>query len=118
MASGTESTADASSLPPDLVDRLLALLSENDAFRATFQANPVAALAELGHAPAQALLAAGASAPVEGQPYYCMTSQVLASKEEIAAARQDLLSYLTCQGNKNVIYSFEAGKVETIFRRN
>ncbi|KAA8919623.1 NHLP-related RiPP peptide [Xanthomonas sacchari] len=98
-------------LPADIADRLLELLSTDDAFRTTFQENPAAALASLGYAPAAQALANDASPPKQGAPFYCMTSQQLASKEEIAQARAELVSHLTVDGNHHVIFCFEAGKV-------
>ncbi|MCC8446540.1 NHLP-related RiPP peptide [Xanthomonas translucens] len=104
-------TARHDPLPADIADRLLELLSSDDAFRASFQENPVAALASLGYKPADQELAADPAPPKQGAPFYCMTSQQLASKEEIAKARKELVSHLTVGGNHHVIFAFEAGKV-------
>ncbi|MEB2124284.1 NHLP-related RiPP peptide, partial [Xanthomonas campestris pv. campestris] len=72
-------------------DKLLELLSSDDTFRDCFRCNPAQALAKIGACGASA----NDSAPVAGEPYFCMTTQQLASKEDIAQARAELQSYLT-----------------------
>ncbi len=107
------SDASHAPLPQDIADHLLDLLSSDDDFRSAFQANPAAALGSLGYTPAQAL---GMQPPDSGQPFYCMTSNTLASKEEIAKARKELLTHLMSSGNHHVVFCMEAGKVDSSIR--
>lgn len=65
-------------LPADVADRLLDRLIEDDGFRDRFQANPQAALAEVGYT-------------VSGDEWGCMQSKVLPSKETLRATRETLL---------------------------
>lgn len=102
-------------LEPDVADRLLELLSNDDDFRQRFQNDPAAALQEIGHAPAATAMKG--SRPIEGQPYYCMTSNKLASKEEIRRCKDALRDHLTQRANHQVIYYFEAGEMESTLRR-
>jgi putative modified peptide len=67
-------------IDPPIVDELLDRLANDDGFRAAFAADPAAALASLG---AQDL----SLAP-------CMEVEELASKEAIAAARDELREQL------------------------
>ena len=80
-------------LEPKLADRLLDLLGSDDAFRELFQADPAAALAQIGYqAPAagNTLAATGGRVSVAG----CIGVRALASKEQIQAARTELKSML------------------------
>jgi len=101
-------------LPPVVADELLELLSTDDDFRSMFQSNPAAAIARLGHAPA--------GEPVEGRSidkgdaFYCMTSENLASKEEIASTREELKHFLTSQTDHHVVFCFEAGRITSTLR--
>ncbi len=95
-------------LDPLIVDSLLEKLATDDAFRAIFHANPAQALAGLG-----ALLGASHGIPAPGDPYYCMTTSTLASKEEIAQARALLQQHLAAAGNHNVIFCFEADRIRS-----
>ncbi|SBV37754.1 conserved hypothetical protein [uncultured Stenotrophomonas sp.] len=96
-------------------DTLLEKLSSDDAFRELFNANPILALAELGVDAAQAL---APQAPSADDPFYCMTTNQLASKEEIAAARIELQAHLTKAGNQTVIFCFEADKIASTLDNN
>ncbi|HBK46975.1 MAG TPA: putative modified peptide [Xanthomonadaceae bacterium] len=98
-------------LPTDIADRLLELLSTDDAFRQVFQKNPTAALSELGYEPARIQLESQDGPPGQGSAFYCMTSQQLASKEEIIQARKELAGHLAATGNHHVVFCFEAGKI-------
>lgn len=100
-------------LAPEVADRLLDLLSSDDGFRERFQSDPAAALREAGH---PSSTTEGSGRPEKGQPYYCMTSQVLASKDEFSRSREVLKDYLTRRTDHAVIYYFEAGKIEAILR--
>lgn len=99
-------------LESEVADRLLDLLSTDDDFRLRFQDNPAAALQEVGHQPS----AEAAERPEKGQPYYCMTSNVLASKDEFSRSREALKDYLTRRTDHAVIYYFEAGEIEATLR--
>ncbi|MCC8914806.1 NHLP-related RiPP peptide [Xanthomonas campestris pv. coriandri] len=108
--------ADQAHLPFDasIADRLLELLSNDDEFRDCFQDNPAQALAQLGVAGANA----NDGVPSAGEPYYCMTTSQLASKEDIALARAELQSYLTEKTNHTVIFAFESESIRsTLLRR-
>ena len=63
-------TARHDPLPAEIADRLLELLSSDDAFRASFQENLVAALASLGYKLADQALAADPAPPKQGAPFY------------------------------------------------
>lgn len=65
-----------------VVDQLLTLLSTDDAYRERFAQDPVSALSELGYYVPQDLLPT------------CMATHQLASKEQIAEAREKLKSLL------------------------
>jgi putative modified peptide len=71
-------------LSDELADKLLDKLSTDDTFRAHFQSNPRAALASIGFA-----AAANAGADEHGLWSCCAVPQ-LASKEAIAASRDEL----------------------------
>lgn len=95
-------------------DKLLDLLGNDDRFRAEFQANPRAAMAGIGYAPASFGEASGV--PAQGEAFYCMTTGTLASKEEIQQSREALKSHLTAQTNHIVVFAFEAGKMDSVLR--
>lgn len=79
-----------------LADRLLDLLSTDDAYRARFQHDPRAALAEIGYvAPGPARMAANGGLPV-AMPEALVDCKVetLAPKEVIAAARAEIRAML------------------------
>ena len=74
-----------------VVDALLDKLSTDDEFRSRFQADPRAALAELGDEEAR-------SAPKDAHgAWACCTVSKLASKEQIAASRQELRKQLSAE---------------------
>lgn len=98
-----------------MADTLLEKLSSDDGFRALFHANPIQALADLGVDAAQALAPV---APGVGDPFYCMTTTQLASKEEVAAARTELQAHLTRAGNHAVIFCFEAERIASALDSN
>jgi len=100
-------------LPPDIADRLLELLSTSDVFRAKFQRDPAGALHDIGHEPAAAMRG---KRPFKGQPYYCLTAERLASKKEIREAREALQHYLTQRIAYTVVYIFESGKLDATLR--
>ncbi|KAF1700553.1 NHLP-related RiPP peptide [Pseudoxanthomonas suwonensis] len=86
-------------LDPAVANELLDRLASDDAFRDLFSSDPRAALSSLGHeVSAEETLA-------------CMRTNVLASKDEIASARDALRTRLTghATGAMTVIFSFEAG---------
>ncbi|MCC4621075.1 NHLP-related RiPP peptide [Xanthomonas cassavae CFBP 4642] len=96
-----------------IADKLLELLSSDDAFRDCFQCNPAQALAQIG-APGAIVTNA---APGPGDAYYCMTSSQLASKEDIAQARAELHSQLTEKTNHTVIFAFESESIRSTLLR-
>jgi putative modified peptide len=70
-------------LSEEVADRLLDRLATDDDFRATFQTDPRAALAAVGHAPA-------ADSRVASGAWSCLSVSSLASKEAIAASRDTI----------------------------
>jgi len=75
-------------LSAEIAERLLGLLSTDDAYRARFESNPRAALLELGHQTPQAHLGVFGLDPVVN--FYHLEGG-LASKAVLAAARGRLL---------------------------
>jgi len=73
-----------STLPADLTDALLEKLSTDDAFREAFAADPAAAVKSLGYT-----RAADTAADVQ-DPFAMCDVKALASKEAIAAAKEQL----------------------------
>jgi putative modified peptide len=93
MATKTKSAP----LDPTITDRLLGLLSTDDAYRARFQQDPRAALEEIGYeSPTPAKMTACGAMPV-AIPESLIDCKVdeLASKEVIAAARDEIRTMLT-----------------------
>lgn len=74
-------------LSEEVADKLLDRLASDDAFREKFSSDPRAALADVGHAPAQ-------DDAVESGPWDCMSVDQLASKEAIRAGRDTLRKQL------------------------
>lgn len=96
-------------LSREVADHLLLLLSTDDDFRDLFSTDVKAALALVGYT---AVYPSGPRAqPGAGEPLFCMTATSLAPKEEIAAARDQLLVFLTQFTDHRVVFSFEAGEV-------
>jgi putative modified peptide len=78
-------------ISPKVVDTLLDKLSSDDDFRTRFQADPRAALASLGDEDAR-------NAPPGAKgPWACCAVTKLASKEQIAASRDELAKQLTAE---------------------
>jgi len=77
-------------LEPAIADRLLDLLSTDNAFRRAFRKDPAAALLQIGHVPTQQDVAAELA--------YLRASLMverLATKERIAKAREEIRRMLT-----------------------
>lgn len=91
--------ADHSPLPHDVAEQLLLQLSTNDAFREAFAEDALAALISLGYT------------PPEGAVPLCLTVENLASKEEFAQAREQLMQHLTSAVGLTVIFCYEAGRI-------
>lgn len=84
-------------LSPEVADRLLDLLSTDDAFRARFQADPRAAMNEVGYqspAPAR-MTACGAVAEAIPEALIDCKVDTLAPKQAIAEARDQIRAMLT-----------------------
>ena len=84
-------------LDPKVADRLLDLLGSDNAFRRLFKKDPQAALAQVGHAEAKAVLAArkaGAPAPTQSTASCCQVARI-APKATIVRARDELKAMLT-----------------------
>jgi putative modified peptide len=77
-------------LSETVADALLDRLSSDDAFRSMFVADPRAALATVGFAPA-------ADVSMHGGIWMCMSVTELASKEAIRAGRNELRNQLVLQ---------------------
>lgn len=114
MESNKPGASEHAPLPPHVVDKLLDLLGSDDAFRSLFQADPAAALAQVGHVDAEKH--AGKQRIARGETFYCMTSEKLASKEEILQTREALKDFLTAKTNHQVIHCFEAGRIAATLR--
>ena len=91
-------------LDPKVADRLLDLLSTDNAFRRLFKKDPQAALAQVGHPEAKAALAAQRKGPPFTPPgpptaippvATCYQVQRLAPKASIVKARAELREMLT-----------------------
>jgi len=67
---------------PKIADRLLDLLSTDDLFREAFQRDPLRTLRWIGHA--------SPATPGQLEPFAECRVNVLASKEAIAAAREEI----------------------------
>lgn len=79
-------------------ERLLDLLSSDNAFRRQFKKDPAAALVQVGVDEGTAA-AAG-----------CMTVSRIAPKAKIAAARETLAGYLTSTASQTVVFKFDAAE--------
>lgn len=86
-------------LDPKVANKLLDLLSSDNAFRRVFKKDPATALSQVGYKADQ------------GASLACMSVTYIAPKAEIAAAREQLVSYLTSAGSQTVVFKFEAGQV-------
>lgn len=85
-------------LDPQIADKLLDLLSTDDAFRELFSSDPQAALAQAGYRPVQGGSAARSASDtsIAGMAFGgCCTVKELASKEAIAGARDAIRTMLT-----------------------
>lgn len=92
-------------LDAQTADKLLELLSTNDQFRELFTSDRQAALAQVGY-------------PDAAEPsIQCTSVDQLASKEEIAQAREELKSVLTSQAALTVVHCFEADRVSDTFTK-
>lgn len=84
-------------LDPKVADKLLDLLSSDNAFRRLFRKDPQAALAQVGHPEAKAAVAAlkkGGTAPALTTASCCQLTSI-APKATIIRARAELKSMLT-----------------------
>lgn len=91
--------ADTPQLTRDQAIALLDLLCSNDAFRTRFAADPAEALHAIG-------------IDCGGRPPPCSCVDALASKAELAAARDQLLRYFTDKIHMQGVPVFESGKVQ------
>lgn len=96
-------------LQPKVADKLLEMLSSDDDFRDLFQRDATAALAQVGHPPAQKLVASGRYSPNDS--FACMATNQLASKDALSQARQQLVGTLTGSGSHTDPHRFDAGNV-------
>lgn len=81
----------ANNFSPDVTDKLLDKLSNDDDFRALFEKNPRAALRQVGHETPEADRDVKGADPL----VCCYGIKTLASKEQIQAARAELKAQLT-----------------------
>lgn len=84
-------------LSPEIADRLLDLLSTDDAFRARFQRDPRAALHEVGYVSPEPAKMTACGAVAEAIPESLIDCKVdtLAPKNVIAGARDEIRAMLT-----------------------
>lgn len=87
--------------PTAIAQRLLSLLSSDDTFREVFSTNPKEALLQAGMTQWQA------DAALAGRS--CLFVQTLASKEEIASAKERLMQSLTSHSAHTVVFIFAEG---------
>ncbi|SEL93547.1 putative modified peptide [Pseudoxanthomonas sp. GM95] len=92
-------TADTPKLTQEQAIELLDLLSSDDGFREQFATDPAAALLALG-------------VDCGGTPPPCGCVDVLASKEELAAAREQFLRYFAAPIHMQGTVVFESGTVQ------
>lgn len=92
-------------LDPTAADRLLELLSTDDEFRELFVKNREAALERVGY-----------SDPTN-TTIQCNAVSSIASKQDIAAAREELKRHLTSSAALTIPHCFEAGKISDTLRR-
>lgn len=100
-----KSTGGHPPLDSKTADKLLELLSTDDDFRNLFVVDRQAALASIGYP------------EPDNATIQCTSVTAIASKEEIAAARQELKHHLTSQLSLSDPHCFEAGKVASTLRR-
>lgn len=100
--------AQTNGLDPAVADRLLELLSQDDAFRDLFQRDPTAALRQVGHetggdvpCDVQSDDVARTDAQVD-DPCDCFQVNALASKDVIQNSLEELRSMLTSGLSMNV----------------
>jgi putative modified peptide len=91
--------------PLDVAERLLALMSQNDEFRAKFVADPRAALIQVGLDPLLAEVAAEQA---------CTSIKELAPKEEIARGREVILRHMREVEPHRPPPYFEAGTTDLL----
>lgn len=101
MSTGARDATPHPPFPPQAADRLLDLLSTDDAFRGLFTDNPTAALLQIGLSQPAVEAALRESS--------CIKVQVLASKQEIAAARAEIKEQLIGIGSHIHVHCFETG---------
>lgn len=92
-------------LDPAAADKLLELLSTDDEFRELFVQNREVALEQVGY-----------SDPTNTS-IQCNKVSSIASKQDIAAAREELKRYLISSAALTNPHCFEAGKINDILRR-
>jgi putative modified peptide len=86
-------------LDPAVADKLLELLSTDNGFRKQFEQDPTGAVKTLGFE------------VQEGVQLTCMNTNTIATKEEIAEAREAIKSFLTSAAAYNNPHCFEAGMI-------
>ncbi|MFI6642543.1 NHLP-related RiPP peptide [Streptomyces sp. NPDC050504] len=96
-------------IPHRVADRLLELLATDDAFRELFKADRHAALVQAG-------LDADPSQLKEASALGCLVVNELASKSDIAAARDTLKAHLTSDASHTNPHAFEAGAMHAVLR--
>lgn len=96
-------------LAPSVADKLLDLLSSDNAFRDLFQRDPLAALVRAGQPlPPISSQDAAAPLPLLGS----LKVNQLAPKEEIARSRAEIRAFLLSADSQNA--AFEAGRVSAL----
>ena len=103
--------AKSAPLDPKVADKLLDLLSTDNAFRRLFKKDPQAALAKVGHPEAKAAVAAlrkgppftppGPPAVIPPTTASCCQVQRIAPKADIIKAREQLKAMLTSSLGQN-----------------
>ena len=97
----------AISLEPKVISNLLDKLSTDNEFRRLFKKDPAAALVKAGYK----------GETLDASQLKCMAVTKIATKQEIAEARNEINSYLTSLGAHWIPHCFEAGKIASVLRR-
>ncbi|MFZ3467567.1 NHLP-related RiPP peptide [Streptomyces sp. 4.24] len=98
-------------IPPRVADQLLDLLATDDAFRELFKDDRHTALVQAG-------LDADLLQLKETSALACLAVDELASKSDIAAAREELKAHLTSGASHTNPHALEAGAMHAVLRQN
>lgn len=101
-------------LEPKVADKLLDLLSSDNAFRRLFKKDPTMALEQIGH---RGPPITPPGRPPVPPPVRCQPVNRIAPKKEIAAVRDQLKAHIVSAAIFTNPHCFEAGQVASRSRR-